>query len=449
MKFIRMGDRVKKVLIIAYFFPPLGWSGVQRTLKFVKYLQEFGWEPIVVTVGESRFSVSDHTLGEEIPDNISVIRIDDIMLKKHTDNMLDELMKYVHTSFDIIDDEIIKEEYMKKIDDLMAQLRTALFLPDDKTAWANSVIHQLDKQVDLSSIDVIFTTGKPWSTHTIGYDIKRRYNIPWVADFRDEWTNNVYENYDNNNIRYKMELSLERKIVDFADVIVTTSDISSDNYRNIFNLPYDKVKTITNGYDESDFNYFNKAASDKFTIVHNGAFYSVRTPYNFLCAINNLISKGKIDTNKIEILFIGTCENRIRQEIEGMSINQHITWTSYLPHKESLEQTSKANLLLLISGEQEKVKAMMPGKTFEYLRMNIPILSISPKGSVVEKILNDSKRGDNVENNSILDLEKVIYQNYCRWNNNEIFEFNNEDIKKYERKNLTKKLVDIFNQING
>ena len=439
---------MKKVLVIAYFFPPLGWSGVQRTLKFVKYLQDFGWEPIVVTVGKSRFSIIDHSLEEEIPGNISVIRIDDIMLKKHTDKMLEELMNFVHTSFDIINDETIKTEYISGIENLMVQLRTALFFPDDKIAWANSVIDQVDRYIDLSDIDVIFTTGKPWSTHTIGYDIKKRYNKPWVADFRDEWTNNVYEEYDKNDIRYKMEYALEEKIVNYADVIVTTSNISSDNYRSIFNLPYEKVRTITNGYDEGDFKDIKIVLTDKFTIVHNGAFYSVRTPYNFLKAINNLIEKGKIDSNKINVHFIGTCEPKIKAEIEDMAVNNYITWTSYLSHIESIKEASKANLLLLITGEKEKVKAMIPGKIFEYLRMNIPIFSISPKGSAVDDILKETKRGHNVENNDIDTMEEIIYQYYLNWVNNARFDYDDKVISKCERRNLTKALANIFDEIS-
>lgn len=443
-----MGDRMKKVLIAVYFFPPLGWSGVQRTLKFVKYLQEFGWEPIVVTVGESRFSIKDHSLGKEIPANISVIRIDDIMLKRYTDKMLDELMNFVHASFDIVDDETIKNAYIAHIESFMTQLRTALFFPDDQMAWANAVIDQLEHYVDLSDIDMIFTTGKPWSTHIIGYDIKKRYNKAWVADFRDEWTNNVYAEYDTNDIRYKMEYALEKKIVNYADIIVTTSSVSSDNYRNIFDLPYNKVRTITNGYDEEDFKDIEPVPTDKFTIVHNGAFYSVRTPYNFLKAVNNLIDKGKIDINNINVHFIGTCEDRIKAEIENMSANNYISWTSYLSHLESIKEASKANLLLLITGEKEKVKAMIPGKTFEYLRMGIPILSISPKGSAVADILEETQRGYNVENNDIETMEKIIYDYYCSWLNNVRFDYNKEVISKYERRKLTKDLANIFDELS-
>lgn len=440
-----MRDSVKKALVIAYHFPPLGWSGVQRTLKFVKYLPDFNWEPLVVTVGKNRFFVSDETLGEDVPQNISVVRIDDIVLKNITNQIMNDLIKYVHPSFDIVGDDLLKQEYMSILNEYMAKIRNTLFFPDDAAAWANTVIQQVGNLVNMNDISIIYTTGRPWSTHIIGYKLKRKFHISWVADFRDEWTNNAYDEYDKKSLCYKMEYALENEIVHYADKIITTSVISSENYRKIFDLPYEKVHTITNGYDEEDFKNINKETSEKFTIIHNGALYSVRTPNNFLKALDNLIRQGKIDETKLSVKFIGTCEKQIREEIEETPMNRFITWVPYLPHKESIKETANADLLLLISGVTEKVRAMIPGKTFEYLRMNIPILSISPKDSAVERIILETKRGFNVEYDDISAMEKVILENYNRWTRKFEINWDNEAIKKYERKNLTKTLADIFN----
>lgn len=304
---------MKKVLIIAYYFPPLGWSGVQRTLKFVKYLKDFGWQPIVVTVGKTRFSISDKSLLNEIPEDVEVIRIDDVKFKDITDEIKERMREYSKYSFNIISDENLKVEYEKEIESTLEKLRNLFLLPDGNAVWANNVVREISNRINLNNISIVYTTSAPYSTHLVGYYLKKHYKLPWIADFRDEWTNNPYYNFDVKNIRYKIEKNLEKSLIDFSDKIITTTSMARDNYIKLFNLHQNKAITITNGYDEEDYMLLNHSkVNAKFSVVSNGSFYLDRNPYTFLKAIKNILRMKLIKEDDIEIIFIGTIENEIK-----------------------------------------------------------------------------------------------------------------------------------------
>lgn len=439
---------MKKVLIIAYYFPPLGWSGVQRTLKFIKYLRNYNWEPIVVTVGETKFSIKDKSLLEEIPNDIKIIRIDDKKLKDITDEMAEKLKQHISLTTNILSDEI-RDEYFYKIEEKFNEIRNLILIPDGNTIWANKVIKELHEYIDLKEIDLIYTTSAPYCTHLIGYYLKEMNNSPWVTDFRDEWVNNACYMRDDNEINYKIESYMEAKIVEKCDKIITTTPYATKNFIKRYNIDAEKVITITNGYDEEDFTDVQYYKNNKFTVIHNGTFYLDRSPVTFLIAINNLLEKKLIDSEKIQIIFVGENNQAIMDEarkiIDKYSILKEI---EYCPHKESLKLLLGAHLLLLVVGERESQKSIYPGKIFEYLRARKAILAISPHDSCVENLLIETQAGVNSEYRDIEDLEKNILFYYKKWICNKEVR-NVKDISMYERKYLTKKLSDLFNEISA
>lgn len=409
---------MKKVLIIAYYFPPLGWSGVQRTLKFIKYLRDFDWEPIVVTVGKTKFSILDKSLEDELPKDIKIIRVDDIVLKDVTDVMKGQIKGYVEASINSISDESLKKLYEEEIEKKISELRDMVLLPDGNVIWANNVIKEINDKIDFTEIDVVYTTSSPYSAHIIGEYIKKEYSIPWIADFRDQWVDNPYIDYNKDSLRYKIEKN--------------------------------KVITITNGYDEEDFkNIKSKKQNNKFTIVHNGSFYLKINPYTVARVIKKLVENDIIDEKKIEIILNGNNDYNIInkfKEIMG-KYSYIITINGYLSHEESLIKSNNADILLLICGEEESSKQVYTGKVFEYLRLRKPVLSISPKGSLVEKLLHETECGINAEYSDIETIEKIILNYYNSWLKGNKIKVGAKNIEKYERKELTKKLVEIFNEV--
>jgi glycosyltransferase involved in cell wall biosynthesis len=283
---------MKKVLIIAYYFPPLGWSGVQRTLKFVKYLRKFGWEPVVVTVGETKFSILDETLVNEIPKGVQVIKIDDVKFKHVTDNAKQILKSYTECISNTILDSDLKQKYEEAIEQKISELRDLLLIPDGNAIWANNVIKSINIKIDLKDINVIYTTSAPYSSHLIGQHIKEKYNIPWVADFRDEWINNADYIIDEETLDFEIQKYMENTVVEKCDKIITTTPYASQNFVDRYNLNDKKVYTITNGYDEEDFYKIKEnKKNNKFTIIHNGSCYLNRSPQTFFKAVRNLIER--------------------------------------------------------------------------------------------------------------------------------------------------------------
>lgn len=434
----------KKVLIIAYIFPPVGGSGVQRSLKFIKYLREFGFEPVVVTVGNTRYPLKDETLIDEIPEEVEIIRIEE--RKTGIDN--NYINKLINLYSGIVNDSNLINKYINVLNTTKQNAINDLLIPDYNILWATEVLNVINEKLNLSEIDIIYTTSGPYSDHIIGYYLKRWYNIPWIADFRDEWTNNPYAKFDKENIRYQISFSMENNIVHYADKVNAVTPVSKLNYEKIFGLNSSKVLGITNGYDEEDFSMYpsKNFKNEKFTIMHNGLLYMIRTPLTFMKAIQNILKKNTIKRNNIKVIF-GYTEN-LNQWIkirDDLGLNDVVEFLDYMPHRESLELARKSDVLLLIVGHGEKNKSVYPGKLFEYLRLCKPILSLSPEGSVVDMLLRNLNRGINVEFEDIDKIENSILELYSTWEKGNTLNYSiSGDIEKFSRKNLTKELCSAF-----
>lgn len=433
----------KKVLFIAHIFPPVGGSGVQRSVKFVKYLRNFGWEPIVITVGKTQYPFRDETLLTDIPEEIEIIRIDEpISIDIKYANRLVEMYK------GIVNDDSLIEEYVAELNKSRENLEQLIFIPDPYITWAVEALDRIADIVDFKEIALIYTTSGPYSDHVLGYYLKTRYNKPWVADFRDEWTNNPYVNYNEQHIYYKLNYAMENNIVNFADKVITVTPISSNNYENIFKLEKSKIATITNGYDELDFKPVSKKKkrNDKFTIVHNGLLYMIRTPLTFLQAVRKLIDNGLVRKDKIKVIF-GWTENKRNwmQVIDTLNLRDVVEFKDYMTHEDSLAMVNQADALLLIVGPGEKNKSVYPGKVFEYLRLCKPIMALSPKNSLVEELIISTNRGYNTDYNDIDGIASCLLELYKLWEEDDIPQLIvDENIRKYERRKLTEDLGNVF-----
>lgn len=447
----KQNRRNKNVLVIAYAFPPVGGSGVQRTLKFVKYLHMFGWKPIVITVGNDFSSFDkDYSLIDEIPNDVKIHRIDHETINSE---QLDKetAQQILNLLYGVIDNQYIMREYLSKIQENKCSERHIIFEPDRYISWANNVLRNIENMININEITMVYTTSDPYSTNLVGYYVKKKYKVPWVADFRDEWTNNHYgvEYYKGDKFRLKLHRHMEEKIVNIADKVIAVTPFSSQNYRSIFRLPHDKVVTITNGYDEED--YINipkkKTKSNKFTIIFYGTLHVGNSFLdNVIFGINHLIEENKVVKDLIEIRIIGRVhlENKnIFNQVDKYSI---VNYEKYKPHFECLSEASNGDLLLLPLGQEDRFIPVYPGKIFEYMRLVIPILAISPKGSAIELLLNETQCGENFDYNDLNGIKNYILEHYNRWISGDTsFKVNNEKIEEFERRKLTGKLASIFN----
>lgn len=442
----------RNVLIIAYFFPPVGGSGVQRTLKYVKYLKRYGWNPIVLTVGEDYCPYDkDFSLLNEIPNDVKVYRIDHNYINSEQLNS-DTAQQIVNLIYGVIDDENIAREYLLRIKENQSSGRRNILEPDQYISWANSVLQDIEGILEINAIDLVYTTSAPYSNNPIGYYLKKKYNIPWVIDFRDEWTNNAFAEYfyKGDFRRWNLHRNMEKNMVEFADKIITVTPVSSENYRNMFNLPYDKVIAIANGYDEEDFSHIlnHGNTKQKYSILHYGSLYLNRLPENVILALNQLIEEGSINRGSIEINFIGKIDTNLINSLYLLDHYKIVLYTDYLPHLECLVEASKSNLLLLAVGREETTKEVYTGKIFEYLRLRIPILALSPKGSLVEELLGDTNSGRNFDYIDLPGIKDYILKQYKKWLLGENdFNVNEKKIQEFERKSLTRRLSEVFNSL--
>lgn len=435
----------KKVLVIAHIFPPVGGSGVQRTLKFIKYLRSFGWEPIVVTVGHTHYPLKDESLCEEVDKDIEVIRFDEP--SSVNNGAVQELIKLYD---DLLDDKALLNEYINLLNNNPDRLEQILFIPDFYIMWGKEVLKNIEQHVNFNEIDLIYSTSGPYSDHAVAYLLKQKYNKPWIIDFRDEWTNNPMAQYNRSSIQYKIDHHLENKFLSHADHVVVAAPIMRDNYVKLFNVPSSKITSITNGYDEADFDGIHPEGQEegKFSIIHNGLLYGNRTPITFINCISNLIKTGKIQKDKLIIYFTHTDNDDTYIEyVKKLGLEDNIRFIGYLSHRESLVKASSCHLLLIITGEGPRWYSVYTGKVFEYLRLSKPILSLSPKGSVLEKLIKKTERGRNVEYHDVKGMEKFVFEMYRKWEEGALPTLKlTDEVQQFERKGLTEKLASIFDE---
>lgn len=413
---------MEKVLIIANQFPPMGGSGVQRSVKFVKHLRAFNYEPVVFTRETTGAKLIDNTLLNDVPQGVEIIRT-----KAYEPSEMEGILK-------------IPFKVLSKI-----------MIPDSARIWFEKSKKQAIETIKEKNIKIIYTTSAPYSDHLLGLYIKRKMpHIKWVVDFRDEWTNNPYT-LDNphNPIRTKIEKNMERDVLLEADYLITNTPIMRENFIKNNNLKGDNFFVIPNGYDEEDFLNmdFTKPNNDKFTLVYTGALYGRRKPDNFFMALKNLKDKNIIKENSLKVRLIGNYhKDRLQAQIDSLSLTNEIEIVGYVPHNVCIKHQLDADCLVLIEGSGIGANAFYTGKIFEYMNTKRPVIAILPDGVAKDLVL-ESKIGLVANTDDVLEIENIIKEYYEKWQQNNLnFEPDFNIIQKFERKRLTKDLAGIFDK---
>lgn len=436
------------LLFCAYYFPPDGGAGVQRSLKFVKYLRKFGYEPIVLTLGQKKFEAYgwDKTLLSEIEDDIQIIRIDSKLT--YFELLSEETQQQI---YNLLGGILQSEKWMKYLKEMVEIEK----VPDLQIEWANECLKKIENRIDLKKIDLIFTTGCPFSSFIIGYYIKKKYGIKWVQDYRDPWTTDDYYN----SFRYKLKTEavtflqqIEKKLITYSDAVTVVMEDMINGFEKSFQITPEKFLEITNGYDETDFHVINDKSikNSKFTLCHNGAVYKGRSTLPLLRRINHLIDSGKINSEGIQWILIGRIDDESKKEIARTDQYHIVKCIGYHSHQESVHIAMRADLLILLGsdGGESKNENGCTGKVFEYLRMYRPILAFASHNGYLERMLRKTDSGSVFEFADQTEIEMFLYNEYKNWEN----EGNHpvgirETISSYSRENLTGKLANLFNQL--
>ena len=433
----------KKVLFCAYIFPPIGGAGVQRSLKFVKYLRKSGYEPIVLTVGENDGKLSgDISMLKEIPDDITVIRIDNkIFLPEFLS--LKEQQEIYNLYCGVLQSKNWMDEYMKIINNTDARL-----VPDNRIIWVNECLKQIGQKINMDEIDIVFTTGNPFSTFFLGYYLKKMYGIKWIQDYRDPWmSNQMYLDnyYKEDNLTFALQSELEEKFINETDAVIVVEESFKNDYIEKYRIQPGKLFEITNGYDEDDFidieiNNENK----KFTFCYNGVVYIDRNPLVLLRIINGLVDEKKIESDSIQWNFNGSIEERWKIMLKKEDRYGIIKYNGYLSHHDSIQSAMNSDMLVLFGGV-----VGYTGKVFEYIRMGKPILGLVPSyNNSLNKLLNNTNTGKNFIYDDTENIKDFILEYYNSWKDNKyIFSANYTKIKKYDRAYTAHILADVFTKV--
>ena len=423
---------MKNVLIITYYWPPAGGPGVQRVLKFCKYLREFNWNPYVLTVENGEFPAYDDGLTAEIPDGINVFRSFNpeptVLYKKLTGK------KSNIPTFVLQPDEKGNRKKMAA-----RLIRANFFIPDAKRFWKIFAVHRGLQIIRQNNINLIFTSSPPHTVQLIGRRLARKSSLPWIADFRDPW-NDAFWQYAMGRILFKnYDEKLEKNVLQDANKIVT---VSAD-LAKLFN---DKIAreylVIHNGFDEADFTGIKKERNDKFRIIYVGNLGKNQPITSLLKAL------GQLDEpvlKKISFTFYGSAHSAIHKQIEKRQLQPFITFKPYIPHKAMVQEIVNADLLLLVIPQVEKNSGIVTGKLFEYLATGNFILGIGPEQGDAAKIINATGCGKMYSYQS--NLSAVLEQRYNDWLQNKSLKVNTIEIQKYTRKYQTGLLAKIFDGV--
>ncbi|WP_394758396.1 glycosyltransferase family 4 protein [Flavobacterium sp.] len=374
---------MKKVLIITYYWPPAGGPGVQRWLKFVKYLPDYNIQPIVYVPENPTYPIVDEGLVNEVSDKA-------IVLKNHIFEPYQLASVFSKKSTKGISSGIIpnqkKQTFLQKI---LLWIRGNLFIPDARFLWVKPSVKYLKKYIQENNIDTIITSGPPHSLHLIGLKLKQNLNIKWFADFRDPWTTIGYHSaLKLSTYTQKKHKELERKVLNSADTIIVTSKTTKAEFQQITQKP---IEVITNGYDVE--NVSKQVLDEKFTLAHIGSFLSDRNPIILWESLQELITENELFAQSFQLKLIGKVSQEILDTIEAFNLNSYVNNLGYVFHIEAIEHQRKSQVLVLIEIDSAETKSIIPGKLFEYMVSERPILAIGPKDSDFAEIITSTNTG--------------------------------------------------------
>ena len=423
----------KKVLIITYYWPPAGGPGVQRWLKFVKYLPEFNIEPIVFIPENPNYPLIDESLVAEVSNNVTII--------KHAINEPYKWAGFLSKkSSKTISKGIISEHKKQSlVEKLMLYIRGNFFIPDARIGWVKPSVNYLSDYVNKEDIHTIITTGPPHSVHLIGFKLKEKLGVKWLADFRDPWTTIGYHKQlkltKQSKVKHK---DLEDQVLNAADQIIVTSLNTKKELEAITSQP---IEVITNGYDDESI--VNFEMDSKFTISHIGSLLSKRDPKNLWKILGDLVKENSEFAKDFQLRFVGVVSEKTLNSLHELGLSDYIDNIGYVSHKESIVFQKKSQIVLLVEIDSDVTKCIIPGKLFEYMVSGRPIISIGPKDTDVEKILKETNTGNYFNYDDYESLKRIILEHYKAFQNGEL-QTHPMGLQRYHRKALAQSLSKIL-----
>ncbi len=408
---------MRRVLVISYLFPPMGGVGVQRTLKFVKYLRDFGWEPFVLAARPPRHGLRDESLLADLPQGVSVTRTRAI---------------------------IPPQSLPWRVRDFITRWILTI---DEQVGWLPFAQRAGLEIIRDHHIDLVYSTSTPYTAHCVARYLHAQTRLPWVADFRDPWVGNANLHFATPFHRKFVE-SKERQVIQQADHIQVVSPPMAEAFTSRYDgLSASRLTCLPNGFDAQDFAHIQPAAraQDRFTLVYTGSFYAHgRTARSFLEAISSALQHGAIPRQALDIQLVGNLGNATLEWITELGLNDIVQTPGFIPHDQSLARLFSADVLLLIVGDAADSAGVYTGKLFEYLAAQKPILCLANGGVAADLVLK-SRTGRVVPPEAVDQIKENLVEMYQAWKEGLLqIQPNQPLIQSFERKQLTERLAVIF-----
>lgn len=437
---------MKNVLIIAYYFPPSGGPGVQRVLKHIQYLRDFGWNPIVLTVSNGDFPARDESLLAKIPKDIIVERT-------HIYEPYDAYRMLMGQKKGMpIDVNVIKNDHQKRTfkERIAEAIRATFFIPDARIGWIPTAVPKALELIKKHSIIAIYNSSPPYTTSLIARQVKRKTGLHWVAGFRDPWTE-----FLTSPKRWLfpawIDSKLELSVFSEADAIECAwIGIIKDALRKFPTLDERKFHHVPNGYDSTDYPSMENvdmslSKPGTFTLTYTGSMYGRRNPSSLFAALELLSARGELSPNDIHLRFIGRFGNEVHEMFQSTSFSSSIEVIGYVPHEKSISYLLVSDVLLLIVDEAKESEEIVPGKVYEYIGSFKPVIAIAPMQGAIADLMNETKAGGIAHQSDIEGIAHIILEMYRAFKEGRsLAQPNIEAIKSYERRESTRKLAHLL-----
>ena len=443
---------MKRVLIITYYWPPSGGSGVQRWLKMSKYLPENDWQPVIYTAEDAEYPVEDQSLAEDVAPEAEVVRRPIVEPYTFYKKFLG-MKKGEKVKAGFINEGAKKTGWKESIS---VWLRGNFFIPDARCWWVRPSVRYLSKYLKEHPVDAMISTGPPHSMHLIARALHKKFSIPWVADFRDPWTDiDFYKDLKLTHCADRKHHRLEHQVLTEATRVVT---IGWDCAKGLENHGAKNVVVITNGYDFDNHpveTHGRASLQDDeqdhetlpFTMSHIGIVGANRNPETLWSAIADIVETRHGASQPIRIRLIGQVDNSVIESIKRHNIEKYVEISTYIPHNQVIMEQQKSDVLLLFVNNTPNAKGILTGKIFEYMASGRPILCIGPEEGDSARILNETKTGVTIDFNNKEKMKSILLDFLIKYKENQLVTKKSIAVEKYSRRNLAKEYVNLLNDI--
>lgn len=436
---------MKRVLVITYYWPPTGGSGVQRWVKFARYLPSEGWQPVIYTPENPEQLAVDHSLEKEIPEEAEII-------KTHITEPYELYKKFLRRSGhgkEAVEVNPVNAQNKSLAQKVAMWVRGNFFRPDPRCMWIRPSVKYLKKYLEEHPVDLIVSTGPPQSMHLIGRRLAKETGLPWIADFRDPWTKIFYfKHLSMTRATERWHHKMEKKVLDDATVVVAVSPLVQKEFQEVTKT---HVELITNGFDESDYPETNASESAggparDFTVTHTGLFAADGNPTVLWDVLTEKCAEDSDFRKYLKIKLIGKTDIQIIRSIEDAGLKDNLIDLGYQPHEVAVDEQRKASLLILPLRKEPEYKAVLPGKLFEYIASRRPVLGIGQPDGAMAIIMDSTKTGTVLDWNDREAVGRFIDRCWCDHCKGTLA-VEGTDISQFTRRNLTRRMAELFDRI--